>query len=504
MRNIFPSLFPKNNLDAFIAAAAGFFIIWLYTRHSGIGISPDSVTYLSVARNFRAQGVLFDYTDSPVIIFPVFYPVFLTLFEWITGSDPMVFAPLLNAGLFALLIYTTGWIMESFSSSSKWFKQIILGFLVLSPGLLEVYSMMWSETLFILLLLFFMIALRHYLDSPSLKSLLFPACVTATACITRFAGVTLIATAGLFLLFDRRTGIKKKIIHILVFGITASSLLLINLIRNAVESGTLTGLREQSLTSLYTNLVYCGLVFCDWLPLPKGHSILAFSLTLFLIGGFLFLIRQNIRNSLSRGFEQINLIFFLVYLVFIIGSASFSRYELINSRLLSPLFISFLLGGTYWLIPVCKKSWARNQWLTITGATLLTVLFQLNQGLADYENYDGIKDAGIPGYTEDNWAKDSEIVNYLKTNRGMFKPGYTLYSNTNDAFYFFTGRQSELLPHRIIPPELREFSEKQGIYLIWFDDGDNQELIGLQDVFARKKMTLLKKFNNGSIYISQP
>jgi hypothetical protein len=504
MRSVFLKLFPKKNYDACIAALAGFAIIWIYTRHSGIGISPDSVTYLSVARNLRAHGELLDYTESPVIIFPAFYPIFLSIFEWIPGMDPMDFAPVLNAFLFAMVIYTSGWIMESFVFRSKWYKQIILSCIVLSPGLLEIYSMMWSETLFILFLLFFIIALRHYVNSYSITSLLILSVITALSCITRYAGVTLIGTAGLLLLFDKKLDLKKKIFHIASFGLISGSLLAGNLLRNASVGGSFTGFREESLTSLSSNLFYCGNVFCEWLPIPKDHFVLAICVTALFILGFSLLVWRNINNGSVSGFEHIVVIFFLVYLLFIIVSATFSRYELINSRLLSPLFIPMLWGASSWLIPLGQKIWTANRLTAVLFLMLLTAAFQRNQLKEDHENYDGIKDAGIPGYTEDSWKQDSEIVNFIKKNEGMFKKGYTIYSNTNDAFYFFTGQSSELLPHRIIPEELTEFYQKPDCYLIWFDDSDNDELITLQDALAHKKMSLVYQFSNGAIYITAP
>jgi hypothetical protein len=33
----------KKNADSLLAAAAGFIIIFLFTRHGGIGVEPDSV-----------------------------------------------------------------------------------------------------------------------------------------------------------------------------------------------------------------------------------------------------------------------------------------------------------------------------------------------------------------------------------------------------------------------------------------------------------------------------
>ena len=164
--------FFKKNIDSLIAAAAGFFIIFLFTRHSGIGVCPDGVVYTTAAENLKATGKYIDFTHGPVIDFPAFYSIFLSGIMWLTGLKPLVFAPFLNALLFAAIIYLTGNIMEQFEYRSRWYKAGILSCIVLSPGLLEDYSMMWSETLFILLLLLFMMAMYRYLRSGSRKALM--------------------------------------------------------------------------------------------------------------------------------------------------------------------------------------------------------------------------------------------------------------------------------------------------------------------------------------------
>jgi hypothetical protein len=504
MRSVFQQLFPKKNYDACIAAAIGFFIIYIYTRHSGIGVSPDSVVYMSAARNVHAHALLNDFYERPLVVFPAFYPFFLSAVITVTGLDPMVFAPILNALLFAIIIYSSGWIMENFQVRSKWYKHIILSCIVLSPCLLEIYSMLWSETLFILLLLFFIIALRHYFKFYTFKSLLLVSLIAALACITRYAGVTLIGTGALLILLDNKILLKKKLIPAFLFGLMSSSLLAINLIRNTVSDGTFTGMREKSLASLTTNLYYYGNILCEWLPFPKDHFILAFSVALIFLGCFALLMCRNFKKTSFFTFENIAVVFFLVYSLFIILSATFSRYELMNSRLLSPLFIPMLLGGTSWIVPVTKKFWIKQRLWMIVITALLVFAFQRHQYKADYENYDRIKDAGIPGYTEDSWQKDSEIVNFLKKNTSLFKKGYAIYSNSDDALYFSTGLRCDMLPHKVFAEEINNYYIEPNCYLVWFDDIDNPELLSLDDVLTHKKMILLYKFSNGSIYVTAP
>src|SRR6266487_5823222 len=97
--------FFKNNIDSLVAAAAGFFIIFLFTRHSGIGVCPDGVVYTTAAENLKATGCYVDFTHGPVIDFPAFYSLFLSAGIRVTGLKPIIFAPYLNAFLFALIIF---------------------------------------------------------------------------------------------------------------------------------------------------------------------------------------------------------------------------------------------------------------------------------------------------------------------------------------------------------------------------------------------------------------
>ena len=84
-RNLKSILFSRNN-DSLPAAIAGFVLIQLLSRHGGIGVTPDSVVYLSTAQNIHDHGVINDFTNSPLMDFPAFYPIFLSGIIFLTGG----------------------------------------------------------------------------------------------------------------------------------------------------------------------------------------------------------------------------------------------------------------------------------------------------------------------------------------------------------------------------------------------------------------------------------
>ncbi|MBS1666181.1 MAG: hypothetical protein JST58_02280 [Bacteroidetes bacterium] len=495
----------KKNYDSLVAALVGFIIIYIYTRHSGIGISPDSVVYLSTAKSLHEKGIPLDYSNQYMVIFPLFYPAFLSFMMSILFMDAISFAPILNACIFAILIYTCGWMIQSFNLRFRWYKPILLSCLVVSPCLIEIYSMVWSETIFMMLLLFFIIALSCYLQQSSWKNLIIITVIAALACVTRYIGVAMIACGGIIILFSYANINRKKWAHLLIFALGSTSLLVINLLYNQLHSGTLTGTRLKGSTPLFKNMEYFGMVLCNWLPLPENSHTLALLITLCLLILFSILIlKRFIQKDHFNSYENISMVFFVIYACFMILTATVSSYEIFTSRLLSAGFIPLFFGVSALITQSISNnpSLQKHRWVTVMTLLLFTA-FQVKQLKNDYENYDGIKDAGIPGYSEDSWTKDSEIVHFLKSNKAIFKPGYTLYSNLDDAMYYFSGLPSIHLPHHVLDAEKQKFISDKKCYLIWFEDDSNANLLNLKESLKLKPMILLQKFDNGSIYVTE-
>jgi hypothetical protein len=490
----------KKNADCLIAALAGFVIIFLFTRHGGIGISPDSVIYSSAAENLHSHGKLTAFTQDPVVEFPPFYPIFLSVIMLLTGLKPLLFAPVLNALLFAVVIYLSGQMMNRFSNQSKWYKWAMLVCIVLSSCLLEVYSMIWTETLFIIWILLFMIAMRRYFQSYSRRALIIAAAIAAFATVTRYAGVTLIATGGILLLLDTKLPPKRKWTNTLLFAVISPLLLMIELARNYAVSGTLTGMREKSITPLNVNIHDAGSVFCDWLPFLHGHYTGAGWVAVCITGGLGWLcVKRFLRNGHLTTFENMAAGFSLLYVLFMIVTASISRFEPLDSRFFSPVFIPMLWSGSSWIVPAVQKTKRPvKKWLMILAVGLF-LSFQYNQLVADYETWDAVKDIGIPGYTEDDW-KYSETVQFIQQDSLPFQKNYTIYSNSYDAIYFFTGRPGKFLPHKEFKKEVEEFLDDRHCYLVWFNDGENPDLVEMDFIINTKKMRLVKEFEDGAIY----
>src|ERR1700730_4001698 len=222
----------SENLDSLLAALIGFFLIQIFSRHSGIGVSPDSVTYIAATRHMVNGFGFKSFDNLPVVDFPFAYPFFLSIISFLSRMDPLQFGPWLNGILFGILLYVSGGIMNGFQKTTGWYKRILLFCILCSPALQEGYSMLWSETVFLILILLFIFSITNYLTYKTKRWLLISAGICAITCLTRYAGVFLMLTGGAILIFNKENPLLKRVMDCLIFGILSVPLLLINIIRN--------------------------------------------------------------------------------------------------------------------------------------------------------------------------------------------------------------------------------------------------------------------------------
>ena len=141
------------------------------------------------------------------------------------------------------------------------------------------------------------------------------AIIAAISCITRYAAVTIVGTGGLLLLLDRVLPLKKKIVHIIIYGFVCISLLVGNLLFNAFMSGTTTGPREPSITSFGKNLYYFGTVMCDWMGFTPNQYDLATPIAIIMLLGFIAALAYNYYRRKLDSFENLAITFALVFMV---------------------------------------------------------------------------------------------------------------------------------------------------------------------------------------------
>lgn len=491
----------KKNYDSIIAGVIGALLIFFFARHGGIGISPDSIVYLSTARNVVYHGVFNEFTGNPITDFPMGYPTFLSIFLFITRVDFLQSGQFINMLLFFILIYLSGSIINHLSSN-KWVKIFFLAIITFSPTLLGIYTMLWSETLFLVVILFFFVALYRYGRQKTINALIVVGVVAGLSCVVRYAGVTLVGAGGLMILFDRDLKIGKKILHLLIFGFLGIVFMVANLLRNYHVTHMMMGDREKSLTSFFKNIERYSYVFGDFFYF---HYFPLFLVILIGVSFPIFYIYSHLKHIYKPvryyHFWNICAAFFTVYTLFIIFSATFSRFEAINFRLLSPLYLPCLLPFSFvipWIITK-QSGWIKQG--TIGFFVLLFGIISHYQYKDNSELWEMAKDAGIPGYTEDAW-RTSPLINYIKQNKQLFNDETKIYSDGNQAIYLHTGLPAELIPHRENKVENKCFIEEQqeDYYLVWFYEDSNPEYLNFPKLLKDHTYKPIGLYPEGCIF----
>ncbi len=484
--------------SAALAAAIAFVWVAFYTKHSGIGISPDSVAYLSTANHIAQDFNFTDFSHKPFVNFPLGYPIFLAVVSWITSIPVMSLAPITNSCLFAIVLFITSYILQKIKINAGLTNLLLLLLMLSSPALLEVYSMLWSETLFIVFGLLFFCSLNKYCSTLSGRWLLITAMLASLATEVRYIGITLLITGVIFIVQVGAIGFVKKTSYLFIFIGLGSLLPGINILCNKLNTGTWAGMRQQAERSFSYNLIDFINVLHDWFPLTKANNMILMTscicLVLFFCTYQFYKFLQQPSNSI---YIAILSCFIIVYIAFILFIASVSRFENLSSRLISPIFIPLMVVLINFIYTFIRsKSGSLKK-----GFVVIAVIVFLNQYKHHYQvhaaAWEGIGYAGIPGYTEDQWTNSATIKYFKKEYQNYASP---IYSNANDAIYFFTSAQAFSLPHKDSPEEIKLLIKQPSLYLVWFNDGHNNDLINFTCLLKHKKLKHHWKFNDGAIY----
>ena len=493
--------FRLKHLDSILAGIIGFFIVYISTAHEKIVISTDSIIYTHAAKEMYYHHVFTEFNGHPLVDFPFFYPFILALFIAFTHYDPIVFSPFFNGFLFALVVFLAGLIIENINPSKKVYKWLLLAIILSSPSLHQVYFALWSETLFIAEVLLFIITIHSYQKQYSVKSLFALIVITAISCITRYASIVLIGCGCLLLLMNKKIIWRKKLVHGLLFIIGSSSLLVANMIRNHIVSGTVTGPRQKGTTAFKDNISTYGNVISKWIPFVKQHSFLSITLAIIILTSLAIIITWKYRRTQTSDYITILSSFVLIYSCFFILVSTLLKFEQIDNRFLSPLFIPLLIISTCWAPTLVHRiSGVNRKWVAAGLLILFTILFifQLKNDQSIAKSY---SNSNIPLYSDSVWKK-SEIANYIKQHRNIFDPHYSIYSNASEAAYFFGGLSGDRLPQKINKQEINDFLDQDSVYVIWFNRIKSSDEISDTFILNNKEMKPIQKLADGTIYVS--
>ncbi|MBI5059380.1 hypothetical protein HZB60_06320 [candidate division KSB1 bacterium] len=409
----------------------------------------------------------------------------------------------LHALVFAVLVVLTYRIFRSQLQSRLLARLGILA-VIFSVPLLEATTMLWSELIFSLLVLLSAGQLARYLDGDRFSDLLIFTGLISTACLQRYAGVSLVLAGCLILLLMRpRVSFKQRLLSTLFFGAVSPFPLTVWMARNYLLTETLTGPRWKTESRYLTNVRDVCDTLSAWI-LPHAMPLSLRMCTLLVLAGVAIWSigkgrRAAIQSALSKtSMMKVSVWFGVVYVAFITLSLSGSFLDPITSRFLVPVYVFFVLvslAGIDLLVGSMAMKWstriALNRLVAVAFCGWLCYPIVWTAHRAVLWNTSGV------GYSGKRWVESSSI-SWLKSN-----PDRTLlFTNDAPGIYYQSGVVLPELLNKFTPLPDSVLSKFEGndCRVLWFSDYPRPHLLSFRELEDRFEFEPLKTFDDATVY----
>jgi|GEM_PF-4068592 len=482
-----------SEIDFRIHAAflGGFLITFIATSLYGVGLGPDSISYLSAGHQLWEQNGFYIYSGRLFVHWPPLFPVILAFITSLPVDETLLLRLLqsLTHGGIAALTFS---LIRSEWSSGRSLLWVVFLFSVAQWPVLYLTKELYAGGLFLL----FSLALAYsfnrwisHLDHTHVWGIIL---FLSLAMLQRYIGVTLWFTVAilLFLSYRHRFSISS---YIHVLGIPAT-FLGIWLFRNQIITGTLTGERSQPFIGLLDNAMG-GIVVLSKLLLP--HAIPDLIRVVILSLMLVFLIWMITKYPLSDRLKgnalfQFSTLFSGTYLVVLWMVSSSGASDAMSFRLIAPIF-PFLIISLFLVIDDLLSA-SENILFKIfflTGFVLIVSYhayfsFNLTRYATEY---------GAGGFNTRVWH-ESETMDWVKENASNAE----FISNASDGIYAFTRYKTRSTPFRYQTNTSYYSRRYAGSYLVWFEEIDRQNLYPQKDLVEFWDLTIVEEFDDGTVY----
>ena len=503
-------------------AVAGSLLVWLATSSYGPGLSTDGARYLSTAESIAAGRGIIDYLGLPLVNWPPLYPIILAGLRLLTGLDVFVLAQAVNILAFGATIYLGGLFFQRSLPGNRTFGVVASLALATSLPLVEVSANAASDALFLVCVLLFLLAAQDYLRERARRSWWQMATLAIAACFLRYAGLALVITGALLVLWAWRKRLRRGGVEATAFGLVAGAPIAAwALVHNLPANGTLLGAHLPSIP--LTNFLITFEKMAGWfLPgslLNQALGILLFALlTLALLAASNRQRRAAWAVRLQTAALLPSLGFVLVYGAVLVFSISTSEHQGPGSQrihaMLLPAFLALLGSAITELAPRLPKKAAglpvRSLLLAAFALWLILPLYRLQVYVkASMQN----GDVSFYNLYNTRTLRESDIVAHIQARQ--FGEDERVYSNNEGAAWFYLRRRIYSLPRteteegEDLADVMRSFggwpAAGEAAMLIWFErELDYKELVPTpEEMQAFISLTITFAGRYGDVYLME-
>jgi len=501
-----------------VLGLCGGVVVLLCTSRYGIGTSPDSAGYLSAAKSLLA-GRGYRYPDGgPCVQWPPLYPTLLAA-TGLAGLDPLLGARLLNSLAFGGLVFFSGILFVRCTA----FKGLaVAGTLAVlsSAPLLACYIMAWSEPVFILLAVLFVLCVPRFLRSESLPALVLIAVLAGLACLQRYAGAALVLTGGaLIALSPYRATLWRRLKYLVIFGAISVTPVALWCLRNTLVAGQSVGGHHPQLASgaeLAHTLRIAAQIVAPWLRSPRLVDsvtlrrlgpVVALAAALVVLSHVAETIRRRRRKGLMIDGRQRDIdglqvwsaaVLGLIYFGFLVVSSAGLTWDP-EERLMAPVYVFLMVLVVAGIDSACRLLSLPLGYGRLVGSlgVCLCALWLLHPLRELRHTIRYCIEQGAGGYSISRW-QDSPLVGWLRSH----PPQGAIYSNMPDALYLLAGAAASTTPHYYWDAAQfarREFAAKPS-YVVWFYNLYRPFLYDLRELLSRYRMEEIAALPDGRIY----
>ncbi len=454
----------SNDMARFAVPALGVLgaaLILLREANHGVGLTWDSGSYISVARNLLAGDGLLEWNGTRYQGAAPLFPLLLAAVG-LFGIDVIDAAGYVNAAAFGLTVFVV----------AAWLKRHVRSPLLavwagcacaLSPALASAAAHAWTEVVCILFIVIALSLLDRFLSSGKVLALLLAAAAAAAACLTRYLGGVMIGAGALVLLLRNDIVIRTRLRDTAIWSVASMAPVGVWIMRNLLVIGSVLGSQFPDGFSGLISLHRATDEFALWLLGPTGFDVLngaigsitsigpAGAATVTATAAKLAVLAApaiGAGYALARyrpGFLRKNRTVLTVSIVFVAAYSLFLAIYLpladtmLAVRYLLPLFPPLLVAATMVLDGLMSNAHARNAAASKkigkavpVVASIVVSLWLVQQVGATYNATRVWLDDGS-GYTSRGWT-ESDVIRYLNANR----LDGTVWSSDPQALYFLT------------------------------------------------------------------
>jgi len=463
----------------------GALVAALVTSKYGPGVSADATKYLSVSQNLLDGKGFFDHTGRPLLWWPPLYPLAIAGVTAVTGLDVVYAGGWLNIALFAINIFLHGALVV-FAFRDKPLYVYLGGLFILTSDMaIRIHANISSEPLFVTFSMIFLFASADYLQTRSRRAFWWMVAMSALAPLVRYLGASLIAAGGLFILYAHRDKFWRGVRESILFG--ALSILPIALwigLHNIGQYGSFWGV-EGSIVNPMENLRLSLAKMLHWF-LPIHPILQPLFDTPWIVAGVVLVIlliinkKENWRIFARTMMQPIPLVSWVFLVLTILGLmysvTTEDHVDLFSDRyyvgLLSLVLVMLFVVLDALILPHIKVNARVASTAAVIGFFIWLAVYP-GWSLVKYVS-DSIEKGEASGYNVyNNRAFHNNPIIKAMQKIARDEPSVALYSNYTDGVWFFTRRESPVMP-RSFTMDLNEIQqnyagwpgEKPG-YIIW-------------------------------------